>query len=581
MRICYLFVGIELVCSECTIPDFFDGWVVGDGEYIRVTPLAVLATVPAGILCFLGMQKFSRIVVAGAVLNVATLVLFSVSGLFYVSFEQIKKGFKESVDANDIIDATLTGVFAFIGIEVVTVLASEAVSPEKDIPFSMSTSIFVVILLYCVVGLVAAGLTTPEDLNVEGLNGSASVTTIVTLWSQGDRPIALGAVLGLMAAACLFILVLCSMTNFSRIMYAMSCDGLLFPRFKILTKKHVPKYAIVLCTVVSSILGVVFAIQSLLKLVIPTALLGYCLTCVGLITNRMQFPLDIQNFKKGGFHANYFVIPGTLIWFVVGCLVYFSVFFRDAVVPEYRTFAMVLSGVILVGCPGMIVVLLYFKNRHEYRELATSFKMPFFPFLPLLCITVNTLLLANVPIQHFAVVLIWSFVGLLLYFTYGIRSSRLNFTRAEYNLGTRDTYASRNNQRSSFSRRMERVYHEGRLSVEKVVRVKDPGSPSTQTSSKTITSRCASSVSSSQRTSVDRNEKGRRKSASHAQERNDSNAPGKRRASLSSFDSVSTLPRRSSRLRIASGTDGRGEVFQTTKMRIVTEDGEAAGRNHN
>eukprot|EP01135_Chromosphaera_perkinsii_P005208 Nk52_evm5s324 gene=Nk52_evmTU5s324 len=417
---------------------------------LNITPVSLMASVPAGLLCFISMQRISKVVAAGAVLNVLVLGLFVISGLFYMDYGDYREAWSMwhvmGHDFNNIVDATVEGVFAFIGVEVISMLASEAVNPRKDIPLATMVAIPVVMIVYMVIGVVASGMFAGQIIKYNNDNSTSAATEfmnmddigptlLVNLWEYDSRPVAFGVIFGLGACGCLFILCMCSITNFSRVCFSLAMDGLLPGQFRILTKRKVPKLAVIVGTGGAAFLGLLFPMVGLLKIVTPTALLGYSLTSVGLISHRMQFPLNIYHFKRGGFHSNYFILPLLLLWFMMGSLAFFSLFLRSGDVHIYDHVIMAVGAILLFGIPGLIVLGLYIKNRKSYRKLNSTFKVPFFPVLPLLSILFNTFLMSNIPFNNFAVVLLWSVMGLLIYFVYGIRSSNLNFVHTEYSLG--------------------------------------------------------------------------------------------------------------------------------------------------
>jgi len=64
----------------------------------------------------------------------------------------------------------------------------------------------------------------------------------------------------------------------------------------------------------------------------------------------------------------------------------------------------------------------------RYREpgRARPFRTPLVPFVPVLCILICGYLMFKSPTKTWMLFLIWLAVGLVLYFLYGRRHSRLN-----------------------------------------------------------------------------------------------------------------------------------------------------------
>jgi APA family basic amino acid/polyamine antiporter len=75
----------------------------------------------------------------------------------------------------------------------------------------------------------------------------------------------------------------------------------------------------------------------------------------------------------------------------------------------------------IVVCAGVIVL------RYVRPDLPRPFKTPLFPVLPAVGIVACGVLMANLPWTAWERFLIWLAIGLLLYFAYGRRHSRLSW----------------------------------------------------------------------------------------------------------------------------------------------------------
>jgi len=74
-------------------------------------------------------------------------------------------------------------------------------------------------------------------------------------------------------------------------------------------------------------------------------------------------------------------------------------------------FAMVSIGVIVL--------------RHTHPDQPRPFKVPLVPYLPLLSVAASVYLMTNLPVLTWYRFLAWLVLGLIIYFTYGIKHSRL------------------------------------------------------------------------------------------------------------------------------------------------------------
>jgi len=58
-----------------------------------------------------------------------------------------------------------------------------------------------------------------------------------------------------------------------------------------------------------------------------------------------------------------------------------------------------------------------------------TFKCPLVPLVPCLGMLINIWVILSLPFDAIIRVLVWSFIGILIYMFYGIRNSRLNFRK--------------------------------------------------------------------------------------------------------------------------------------------------------
>lgn len=67
----------------------------------------------------------------------------------------------------------------------------------------------------------------------------------------------------------------------------------------------------------------------------------------------------------------------------------------------------------------------------EHVSVCSSFQMPFVPFLPVMSIVVNTILMTTLHPLTWLRLLIWLAIGLTGYFVYGTQHSKLNKKQPE------------------------------------------------------------------------------------------------------------------------------------------------------
>jgi len=72
-----------------------------------------------------------------------------------------------------------------------------------------------------------------------------------------------------------------------------------------------------------------------------------------------------------------------------------------------------------IVCIGIIVL------RVKRPDIERSFKTPFVPLVPILGAGICILQMASLPLDTWLRLIIWMAIGFVIYFTYGIRKSKL------------------------------------------------------------------------------------------------------------------------------------------------------------
>jgi APA family basic amino acid/polyamine antiporter len=100
-------------------------------------------------------------------------------------------------------------------------------------------------------------------------------------------------------------------------------------------------------------------------------------------------------------------------------------------------FAMVVAGLFPINLLGELVsigTLLAFALvsagvlilRYRSPELHRPFKTPLFPFVPIMGVLTSLGVMATLPPDTWIRLIVWMVIGIIIYFTYSIRNSKLN-----------------------------------------------------------------------------------------------------------------------------------------------------------
>jgi APA family basic amino acid/polyamine antiporter len=231
--------------------------------------------------------------------------------------------------------------FAYIGFDVVATTAEETRNPQRDMPRGIIGSLAICVVLYMATAAVVTGMSRYTELNT-GAPLAKAFDDVGQEWTA--NLISLGAVAGITSV----ILVL--LMGQSRVLFAMSRDGLLPTRFAAVHPRFGTPWLVTL--VVGSVVAVTAGLIPLSELSELTSI-------------------------------------GTLFAFVL-----------------------VSIGVVIL--------------RRTRPDLPRAFRAPWVPWLPAVSVLACVWLMLNLPVQTWIRFLVWMALGLVLYFVYGRRHSRLH-----------------------------------------------------------------------------------------------------------------------------------------------------------
>ncbi|MDT2007754.1 amino acid permease [Rhodococcus opacus] len=195
--------------------------------------------------------------------------------------------------------------FAFIGFDIVATTAEETKDPQKALPRGILGSLVIVTILYVAVTLVLTGMVDYHELAGDTSNLATAFGIHGITWAK--NLISFGALAGLTTV------VMVLMLGQTRVLFAMSRDGLM-PRQLAPTGKHgTPVRITVLVAVVVAVLAGVFPIGTLEEMVNIGTLFAFVLVSIGVIVLRRTRP-DLPR----GFRVP--LVPLVPILAVLACL---------------------------------------------------------------------------------------------------------------------------------------------------------------------------------------------------------------------------------------------------------------------
>lgn len=180
--------------------------------------------------------------------------------------------------------------FAYFGFDAVSTAADEAKNPQRDLPIGLITSLTFCTIIYIVVSGLLTGIVPYTELNVSSPVAFA-LTRIGHTWSS--TLVATGVLAGLITV----LLVL--LYGLTRILFAMSRDGLISPVFsKINPDRKTPTRIILMCGFIISLVAGFIPLGELAETVNIGTLASFVMVCVGVIVLRIRQPELHRPFKN-------------------------------------------------------------------------------------------------------------------------------------------------------------------------------------------------------------------------------------------------------------------------------------------
>jgi basic amino acid/polyamine antiporter, APA family len=361
---------------------------------------AFLITCLVTWLAYVGIKESKRMANGMVILKLAVLALVAIIGLWYI-FSNGTYGNWDPFLPNKMkgVLAAVSGVFfAYIGFDAISTTAEECADPQRDMPKGMIYSLILCTIIYVVTTLVITGM-----VNYSEFGGVADPLAYV--FEKINMP-SIGFIVSVSAVVAATSVLLVFQLGQPRIWMSMSRDGLLPGRFaKIHPKYRTPSFSTIATGVLVG-LPVLFLDDGLVTdLTSIGTLFAFVLVCGGVLL------LPPREKEAGKFHLPYingkFIVPALVLLFMG--LAYkrlFGVF-----------------GAIASGDSQEILFLVFILLAIFMSVLSFTRNFSVIPVLGLLCCSY---LMIEIPAKSWLLFFIWMAVGLLIYFWFGAKNSRLN-----------------------------------------------------------------------------------------------------------------------------------------------------------
>jgi amino acid transporter len=324
--------------------------------------------------------------------------------------------------------AAVSGVFfAYIGFDAVSVLAEESKNPQRDLPRGMIYSLVICTIVYILLALVLTG--TVNYKNFEGVGDPLAFIfeeqNLNMSWMQ--------LIVSICAVVAMTSVLLVFQMGQPRIWMSMSRDGLLPPVFqKIHQRFKTPSFATIITGLIVGV-PILFTDKSfVLDFTSISTLFAFVLVCGGvlLIPKKEKVP---GRFNIPHINGQY-IYPAIIVIAIAFLAIYGKGYFADAFSYDFSGDEQYISGkasFMDLATPKLSILI--FWAVCIVLSVATLFKK--FSLIPLMGVTTCLYLLTGMTKSNWAWFLGWLLIGLIIYFLYGVKHSKLAMPASQNSVG--------------------------------------------------------------------------------------------------------------------------------------------------
>lgn len=400
--------GAAVSCGQV---DAYLAWLnapkLGNLSIVADLP-ALMIVVLVTALVYVGIRESRFASTTLTILKVAIILLVIFLGLNYVNPANW------SPFAPNGVEGVLKGVsavfFAYIGFDALSTTAEECKNPRRDLPKAIILSLIICTVLYIAIALVLTGMVSYTKLDVgdplafvfgpEGAN---------LPWVAGI--IAVSAVIALATVFLVFQL------GQPRIWMAMSRDGLLPKIFSSIHPKFkTPWFATIITGIVVAIPALFMNLTEVTDLASIGTLFAFVVVCAGVLFKDKEFKESGTRYVPY-INSQFFLVP--ILAAALGVVYYFSPTF----ISDFLTLTPEGGESMLGAFSHKIPMIIFLIVAAALLFFSLTKKLSLIPILGLLsCLYLMT----ELGITNWLRFGLWLLVGVIIYFLYGYRNSKLN-----------------------------------------------------------------------------------------------------------------------------------------------------------
>ena len=351
-------------------------------------------------LVFIGIKESKRIANGMVMLKITILILVAAIGIWYIFSEGTTSNWTPFLPNG--MKGVLAGVsavfFAYIGFDAISTTAEECKNPQRDLPRGMIYSLILCTVIYVVTTLVITGMVNYSEFE--------NVTDPLAYVFEKINMKAVGFIVSVSAVVAATSVLLVFQLGQPRIWMSMSRDGLLPKRFSNIHPRYrTPSFATFVTGLLVGIPVLVIDDALVTDLTSIGTLFAFVLVCGGVLL------LPARPKEAGKFHLPYingkFIVPALVILFIVGASQRLGAAFSNIGNEGYQE----VLFIVFVALALYIAVMSFLRN---------------YSLIPVLGMLCCAYLMIEIPAKSWLVFFLWMGLGLIIYFLYGAKNSKLS-----------------------------------------------------------------------------------------------------------------------------------------------------------
>jgi APA family basic amino acid/polyamine antiporter len=343
---------------------------------------------------FVGIKESRKMSNLMVIIKLCVIFLIIVLGAYYV-----QPGNWTPFSPNGM-EGILKGVsavfFAYIGFDAISTTAEECENPQRDLPRGMMYALVICTILYLLLALVLTGMVSYTKLNVGD--------PLAMIFETRGMPWIAGIVAFSAIIATASVLLVFQMGQ-PRIWLAMSRDGLLPKIFsRIHPKYKTPSFSTILTGLVVGVPALFLNLDIVISLTSIGTLFAFVLVCGGIIVLHQMPTKPESKFRVPYINAK-FLMPITLV---------LSLILISIKAPSHFSYLFTIHGIPMLFFWIITIIITIYSFIRK------------FSLIPVLGMLSCFYLMAQETPQVWIRFLIWLVIGLVIYFFYSRKNSKLN-----------------------------------------------------------------------------------------------------------------------------------------------------------